>query len=97
MLDAVKNEIERESFRAHIGRQIQCQGCRGVLDVRRAVAAYVWLPYTRGILVENELVGCMALCGKCFDKAEKRGNFKRALQLAGEGSYLETFDGRERW
>lgn len=89
MLEAVKNEIERESFRAHVGRKIFCPGCRSVLDVRRAVAVYVWL--------ETDLVYGNVFCGACFDKTNASGGVARGVKAAGEGATLETYDGRSRW
>lgn len=46
IIDGMKNEIERQSFRSHVGRQIFCV-CKSVLDVRKSVAVYVWLEKCR--------------------------------------------------
>ena len=90
MLEAVKNEIERESFRAHVGRQIFCRrGCPVVLDVRKAIAVYVW--------VDSDIVFSRVFCGACFDFISSNGGLTRGVKAAGDGATLETYDGRHRW
>ena len=88
IIDGMKNEIERQSFRSHFGQQIFCP-CKSVLDVRKSVAVYVWL--------EKGLVFSRVFCGACFDRTNSNGGLARGVKAAGVGATLETYDGRSRW
>jgi hypothetical protein len=92
------NELQRQSHKYMVQRHIFCMGCQSVLDVRTAVSFDIYAASDKGDTITGEnLAYAGILCGKCFDLSVNTGGMENAIKEAGEGAYLETFDGRERW
>ena len=84
------NELQRQSHKYMVQRNIQCMGCRSILDVRTAVSIDIYA-------ANDDIAYASVLCGKCFDTTIAAGGMDNALKQVGEGARFETFDGRERW
>ena len=84
------NELQRQSHKYMVQRHIQCMSCQSILDVRRSVSFDIYS-------ADNELQYAGILCGNCFDRLVSSGTMDKAVQAAGVGGHVETFDGRERW
>jgi len=85
LADFVQVEMQRQFFRAGVGRQIFCAvgTCGSVLDCKRAVEVAIY--------EGDQPMQVQYYCARCFDRADLDG--VRGT-LTANGLRLETIDGR---